>query len=71
MKSSIPGQLWKVEGMKLLNKVDGFESDDIWVLIPEGRMAYIENQTQNQVLTEFFWQYNSEEVKTFHVKNSE
>jgi len=44
-------QLWKVEGMKLLNKVDGFVSDDIWVLIPEGRMAYIENQTQNQVLT--------------------
>jgi len=44
-------QLWKVEDQKLVNKTGMYETDDIWTMIPEGRMAYIQNQTQNQVLT--------------------
>jgi len=44
-------QMWKVEGEKLLNKLKGFKTEDIWTTIAEGQMVYIENKTKNEVLT--------------------
>ena len=49
LKSWIPGQLWKLEGDKLINKSESFETDDTWALTLEGQLALVENETNTQV----------------------
>jgi len=44
-------QMWKIEGEKLLNKMEGYKTEDTWTAICEGQMAYIENKTKNEFLT--------------------
>ena len=42
--------MWKIEGEKLLNKMEGYKTEDTWTAICEGQMAYIENKTKNEVI---------------------
>ena len=49
LKSLIPGQLWKLEGDKLINKSESFETDNTWALTLEGQLALVENETNTQV----------------------
>ena len=50
LKSLISGQLWKLEGGKLINKSESFETDDTWALTLEGQLALVGNETNMQVI---------------------
>ena len=45
--------MWKIEGEKLLNKMEGYKTEDTWTAICEGQMVYIENKTKNEVIFKF------------------
>ena len=53
LKNYFSGQLWKLNGTKLFNKANLWNSTDEWNLRAEGKMVYVENTSKNKFLGTF------------------
>ena len=53
LKKYFSGQLWKLNGTKLFNKANLWNSTDEWNLRAEGKMVYVENTSKNKFLGTF------------------